>query len=466
MLVKSGMLSVLVNIGIDFLLISITEIAIPLLFAGLDFLICVLDLFNINSWYDQLTCAEQHCFNGPNAAADLVIFTSVPVLLNRAAAILEATINSRTGKLFVTGDQGVTSEGKTRDPDTRETIPNVEPQGSTSPKPDVSFVNDVEDFFSNPEADQCAACFVCKFPEMRLIWYLVTSIASIASSSNFYTFSGNVTDACMSNGVRFEIRTRRHLPPPRFEPRAECMCVCVCLVRRATTRRSAARAARAPRSSPFPRGRRCTRPATTPSTRASSTPSRPRCATAARRRRMPWPSRRPTTGSCATGSRPSRSRARGLSTACARSCARATRASRPTRAPTSTTTPRGRSRLSPRAFCTSRASGSSTRSPATSAGSRTTSPTRLSRARATRSSAGNRNSSASAAAAAPTAPTCATTSTPPSASPSSAPPRSATSLTPPRPTARSRPSTFKCPSSLAATTPSGPTRRASARARA
>ena len=201
MIVKSGMLSVLINIGIDFLLVSITEIFIPSLFAGLDFLICVLDLFNIGSWFEQLSCAERECFKGPNAASDLIIFTSVPVVLNRVAAILEATVNSRTAKAFVTGDQGVTSKGKTRDRDTRETIPNQEPEGSTSPKPDVTFVQDTEDFFSNPEVDECAACFVCKFPEMRLVWYLVTTIASIASSSNFYEFSGDVVDNCMNNGV-------------------------------------------------------------------------------------------------------------------------------------------------------------------------------------------------------------------------------------------------------------------------
>tara|TARA_B110000902_G_C14292067_1_gene581434 strand:- start:2314 stop:3375 length:1062 start_codon:yes stop_codon:yes gene_type:complete len=56
MLVKSGMLSTLINVGVDFVIIYFTEIAIPLLFAGIDFITCVIDFFRPGGWGEQLEC--------------------------------------------------------------------------------------------------------------------------------------------------------------------------------------------------------------------------------------------------------------------------------------------------------------------------------------------------------------------------------------------------------------------------
>lgn len=37
-------------------------------------------------------------------------------------------------------------------------------------------------------------------PELRLVWWLVASIASLVSEQNFNTYAGNVTDNCQTNG--------------------------------------------------------------------------------------------------------------------------------------------------------------------------------------------------------------------------------------------------------------------------
>jgi hypothetical protein len=60
LLIKSGMLQTLLSIGIDFLLILALEIAVPMLIATVDGIICILQLFMWNTWKTQLECGAQH----------------------------------------------------------------------------------------------------------------------------------------------------------------------------------------------------------------------------------------------------------------------------------------------------------------------------------------------------------------------------------------------------------------------
>jgi len=54
MLIKSGLITVVVGIGVDFVIIYLTEIVLPLLFAGIDTLMCLIDYFKPSGWNDQL----------------------------------------------------------------------------------------------------------------------------------------------------------------------------------------------------------------------------------------------------------------------------------------------------------------------------------------------------------------------------------------------------------------------------
>lgn len=53
---ESGMLTTLITLGVDFIVIGLTEIALPLLFAAIDGLMCLLDYFKPSGWNDQLEC--------------------------------------------------------------------------------------------------------------------------------------------------------------------------------------------------------------------------------------------------------------------------------------------------------------------------------------------------------------------------------------------------------------------------
>lgn len=59
MLIKSGMLTTIMNVGMDFLIIMVTEILLPLLFAAIDTLMCILDLFAPSGWNEQLEYATK-----------------------------------------------------------------------------------------------------------------------------------------------------------------------------------------------------------------------------------------------------------------------------------------------------------------------------------------------------------------------------------------------------------------------
>tara|TARA_B110000858_G_C17808721_1_gene479557 strand:- start:5417 stop:6949 length:1533 start_codon:yes stop_codon:yes gene_type:complete len=166
MLIKSGMLTTVVGIGVDFVIIYFTEILLPLLFAAIDSLMCLIDYFKPSGWSDQLECVEMTCFQGPDAAADVATFFSMNIILGRFAAIMDATMNSRTGKrLFKSPKAGsVTSKGRTRNPETGEVIDNQEPDSAEMGNPiyEFDFASAWDDFSGTTSSDECSKCFTCK----------------------------------------------------------------------------------------------------------------------------------------------------------------------------------------------------------------------------------------------------------------------------------------------------------------
>ena len=245
MLVKSGMLTVVVTIGVDFAIIAkrsdsnpsththththpnlytvqclsgscpfhevgivlaqfLTEIALPGLFAVIDTLMCILDYFKPSGWNDQLLCVELTCFKGPDASADLMTFFSLPIVIGRFTSIMDATLNSRTGKRFFTApkNSAISSKGRVRNPVSGETVDNNEPETAAMANPmyEFDFAGAWENFIGANSADECSACFTCKVPELRIIWWLVASTGSLFSKSNYNTYAGNVTQNCQSNG--------------------------------------------------------------------------------------------------------------------------------------------------------------------------------------------------------------------------------------------------------------------------
>ena len=203
MLIKSGMMSTIMNVGIDFLVIMVTELALPMIFAMIDGLMCLLDLFAPAGWSQQLECVELTCFQGASITSDITVFYSLPIIMHRFTAIMDASLNSRSGKKFVKGPKAdFTSVGKSTNPKTGVVVNNEEPEGAQAGNPtkEFSFADDFSDWIGTTAADECAQCFVCKVPELRLIWLLIASIGSLFSGEGFNTFMGNVTDNCLANG--------------------------------------------------------------------------------------------------------------------------------------------------------------------------------------------------------------------------------------------------------------------------
>ena len=166
----------------------LTEIAIPSLFAAINALMCIIDLFQPSTWNEQFECSEllysnsnvahstlivacacaveSRCFRGPDALADLLTFTSVPLALTKFASILESTMNSRTARRFFQPNAGFSTKGRTRRPGkgSNEVIDNVEPESEADENPayEFTFAQDFEDFLPTTGAEQCGGCFVCK----------------------------------------------------------------------------------------------------------------------------------------------------------------------------------------------------------------------------------------------------------------------------------------------------------------
>ena len=129
---------------------------------------------------------------GPDAGADFLVFTSIPIALNLFVNILESTMNSRTAKrLFQPGKQ-VNAENRIRNPDrnsANEELPTVQPGLPTNDNPvyEFDFADDFANFMPTTSNTGCADCFVCKVPEARAIWMLVVAITTLVSEGNFNT---------------------------------------------------------------------------------------------------------------------------------------------------------------------------------------------------------------------------------------------------------------------------------------
>ena len=107
---------------------------------------------------------QAKCFQGTNVLADMLVFIFVPVVMERFAHIVDATVNSRTGQRlfsgFTTGE--FKTKGRTRNPDTGETLDNEDSSGKRNPLFEFSLADNFEQWVPTPGSETCAACFNCK----------------------------------------------------------------------------------------------------------------------------------------------------------------------------------------------------------------------------------------------------------------------------------------------------------------
>lgn len=93
-LVSSGFFTRLVTMSLDFITILAFDIAVPLLFAFMDAIKCLLHLFDQESWDAELRCISEHCFlDDGDGAADLLVFTSTFIVLDQVYKVIQDTWN-------------------------------------------------------------------------------------------------------------------------------------------------------------------------------------------------------------------------------------------------------------------------------------------------------------------------------------------------------------------------------------
>lgn len=188
LLVRSGMLESVISFLVDIALILVIEIVIPLLIALGDALVCLLDLFFPKGWDAQLKCISESCFEAKTSdqLADLVVFTSAPIVWERFFSILQASINSNTGRKY-TG--GTMFGGQLWQHDAAS---------------GDAYASATE-AMKSLTASRCAECFTCRVPELRLISLLVMTIVGCSNPSNVAHFMGGVEDQCQTGGEWYTV---------------------------------------------------------------------------------------------------------------------------------------------------------------------------------------------------------------------------------------------------------------------
>lgn len=133
--VRSGVLRSVVQLGVDFLLVLLLKIALPLLMAVLDVVFCLLDYAMPGGWPAQLACVKAQCFDdASNLGADIwATFSSVPIV---GAAVSDAVTSLFNG------------------------VSGVKYTDAASGASDLPDIDDGD--LGTAAGAQCAACFNCK----------------------------------------------------------------------------------------------------------------------------------------------------------------------------------------------------------------------------------------------------------------------------------------------------------------
>lgn len=146
-IIRSGILQMLIRLGLDLLITLVAYVLLPLLIAFMDMVFCLLGFAQPSTWDAQLLCVQNSCFQESGAIGGEIftVFTSIPIVSHAVVRAVEALINPKTGRKY-----GESATGTTETPD----IPLFGIHETTA-------------------SATCAACFSCRIPELRALWLLV-----------------------------------------------------------------------------------------------------------------------------------------------------------------------------------------------------------------------------------------------------------------------------------------------------
>lgn len=149
----SDMIKSIMKTGLDLLMVLVIHVAIPMLMAIIDLIMCLINFVQPGTWPKQLKCVSKICFqeSGDVGAEIFTTFSSIPVIGKAIVSTVEALVNPSTGRKY-----GESAEGSTEVPDM------------------------ATDATASAAAATCGACFTCKVPEVRAIWLLVRAKSTTA----------------------------------------------------------------------------------------------------------------------------------------------------------------------------------------------------------------------------------------------------------------------------------------------
>ena len=166
-LIKSDVFGAILRFGIALILVLVVDLGLPLVFSLLDALFCVLDYFTASSWPEQLECMERECYDSEsNQPLDAFqLYSSIPIVSRQIGTIFTRLVSSFSGKSY-TG--------------TSLHTPQIDPSVAST------------------RTQRCGDCYVCKVPEGRLLFILISSVIGCSLDSGSY--SGRVEVACAVGG--------------------------------------------------------------------------------------------------------------------------------------------------------------------------------------------------------------------------------------------------------------------------
>ena len=108
MVVRSGVLSTVLSIGVDLLVVMFTDILLPYLLAFINAIMCLIDYTQVAGWSDQLDCVERTCFKESSDTFGEVFhtFSSVPPIAIAIQGVVTKLANRNTGQRYGSSSSG------------------------------------------------------------------------------------------------------------------------------------------------------------------------------------------------------------------------------------------------------------------------------------------------------------------------------------------------------------------------
>lgn len=108
MLIRSGVLTTVLKIGMDLLVVMITDILLPYLFAMLNAVVCLLDYTQVAGWGEQIRCISKVCFlEGSDVFGEVFhTFSSIPHIASVIQGVVSKLSNRNTGQRYASSSSG------------------------------------------------------------------------------------------------------------------------------------------------------------------------------------------------------------------------------------------------------------------------------------------------------------------------------------------------------------------------